>query len=178
VAAIYNAFMDTDAIEAAGLEPLAELQAQIDGIESREDLALAFGTQGLYAPFGGWVDVDSKQTDQYIFYMGYGGLGMGDRDYYLKDTEKNLELREKYLEMVATLLGEAGHEDPQAAAQRVFDLEKEMAKAHWDRAASRNRNITYNKLSRDLGSYAVRLEGFVGEFSAILSRQLEERRRA
>lgn len=124
VAAIYNAYMDTDAIEAAGLEPLAELQAQIDAIETREDLARAFGTQGLYAPFGGWVDVDSKQTDQYIFYLGYGGLGMGDRDYYLKDTEKNLELREKYLEMVASLLGEAGYDDPQAAAQSVFDLEK------------------------------------------------------
>lgn len=149
VAAIYNAYMDTDAIEITGLEPLAVLKAQIDAIETREDLARAFGTQGIYAPFGGWVDVDSKQTDQYIFYMGYGGLGMGDRDYYLQDTEQNLELREKYLDMVSTLLAEAGYEDPQATAQLVFDLEKEMARAHWDRAASRNRNITYNKMTRE-----------------------------
>ena len=149
IASIYNAYMDMEAIEARGLEPVQPYLAQIAAIETREDLARTFGENGFAAPFGGWVDVDSKQTDQYIFYMGYGGLGMGDRDYYLKDTDKNLELRAAYAEMLTTLLTEAGYDTPADAAQSIIALETEMAKAHWDRAASRDRNITYNKMDRE-----------------------------
>lgn len=149
VAAIYNAYIDTAAIEAAGLDVAEPYFDRINSISSREELAEVFGTNGYSAPFGGFVDIDSKQTDQYIFYFGYGGLGMGDRDYYLKDTEKNLELRAAYKEMVETLLSEAGYEDASVAADNIVALETEMARKHWDRAASRNRNLTYNKVDRD-----------------------------
>jgi len=107
-----------------------------------------FSTNGVPSPFGGFVDIDSKQTDQYIFYVNQGGLGMGDRDYYLVDSEKNLELRAAYVTMVTTLLTAAGFDDPAAAAASVLDLETSIAKAHWDRAIGRNRNLTYNKLSK------------------------------
>ncbi|MBR9833746.1 MAG: M13 family metallopeptidase [Alphaproteobacteria bacterium] len=147
VAAFYNAFMDEDAIEAAGLTHAQPFLDRIAAIETREDLADVFAANGFSAPVGGWVDVDSKQTDAYTFYLNQGGLGMGDRDYYLVDSERNLELRAAYKTMVSALLARAGYENADAAADSVIALETELAKAHWDRAAGRNRNLTYNKMT-------------------------------
>ena len=149
IASYYNAYMNTDAIEAAGLAPAEPMLARIKAASTREDLAVLFSENGVSSPIGGFVDVDSKQPDAYIFYVNQAGLGMGDRDYYLVDSEKNLELRAAYLKMLTFLLTEAGYADPAAAAQSVMALETDIAKAHWDRALGRNRNLTYNKLSKD-----------------------------
>ena len=149
VATIYNAYLDTDAIEARGLAPVQPYLDRIQAMETREDLANVFAANGFTVPVGGWVDVDSKQTDQYIFYITQAGLGMGDRDYYLVDNDKNTELRAAYRAMLSSLLGAAGYDDAEAAADKVIAVETEIAKAHWDRAAGRNRNLTYNKVTKD-----------------------------
>ena len=148
VATIYNAYLDTGAIEARGLAPAQPYLDRIQAMETREDLAKVFAANGFTAPVGGWVDVDSKQTDQYIFYITQAGLGMGDRDYYLVDNDKNTELRAAYKAMLSSLLAAAGYNDADAAANKVIALETEIAKAHWDRAAGRNRNLTYNKVTK------------------------------
>ena len=149
VATIYNAYLDTAAIEAKGLAPVQPYLDRIQAMETREDLANVFAANGFTVPVGGWVDVDSKQTDQYIFYITQAGLGMGDRDYYLVDNDKNTELRAAYRAMLSSLLGAAGYDDADAAADKVIAVETEIAKAHWDRAAGRNRNLTYNKVTKD-----------------------------
>ena len=148
VATIYNAYLDTGAIEARGLAPAQPYLDRIQAMETREDLAKVFAANGFTAPVGGWVDVDSKQTDQYIFYITQAGLGMGDRDYYLVDNDKNTELRAAYKAMLSSLLAAAGYDDADAAADQVIAVETEIAKAHWDRAAGRNRNLTYNKVTK------------------------------
>tara|TARA_R110000772_G_scaffold201690_2_gene312020 strand:- start:524 stop:2701 length:2178 start_codon:yes stop_codon:yes gene_type:complete len=148
VATIYNAYLDTGAIEARGLAPAQPYLDRIQAMETREDLANVFAANGFTVPVGGWVDVDSKQTDQYIFYITQAGLGMGDRDYYLVDNDKNAELRAAYKAMLSSLLAAAGYNDADAAANKVIALETEIAKAHWDRAAGRNRNLTYNKVTK------------------------------
>ncbi|MEO1045831.1 MAG: M13 family metallopeptidase [Pseudomonadota bacterium] len=148
IAAYYNTFMDVDAINAAGLAPVQGLMGTIMAIDSREDLAKAFGMTGLSAPLGGWVDVDSKQTDQYTFYVNQSGLGLPDRSYYLDDSERNQDIRKAYKEYLTFLLGKAGYEDPAAAAEAVYGLERQIAEQHWDRALGRNRNLTYNKVDR------------------------------
>ena len=149
VAGIYNAYLDTAAIEAKGLTPAQPFLDRIQAMETREDLAKVFAANGFTVPVGGWVDVDSKQTDQYIFYITQAGLGMGDRDYYLVDNDKNTELRAAYKVMLSSLLAAAGYDDADAAADKVIAVETEIAKAHWDRAAGRNRNLTYNKVTKD-----------------------------
>lgn len=149
VAVFYNAFVDTDAINAAGLVPVQAYLDRIQTIASREDLARVFAAPGYAAPVGGWVDIDSKDTDNYIFYVTQAGLGLPDRDMYLTDEGKNVETRVGYLNYLTILLGEAGYDDPAEAAARVMALETEIARAHWDRTVGRNRNLTYNKLSKD-----------------------------
>ncbi len=149
VAAFYNAYVDTDAIEAAGLAPVQPYLDRIVAIESKEDLASIMSTVGYSSPIAGWVDVDSKDTENYIFYVTQAGLGLPDRDMYLTDEGKNVETREGYLTYLTFLLEQAGYEDPADAAARVLALETEIAKAHWDRTVGRNRNLTYNKMSKD-----------------------------
>ena len=148
VAAFYNAYLDTAAIDAAGLAPAQPYLDRIKAAKTREDLAKLFGTPGFRSPVAGFVDIDSKQTDKYIFQVTQAGLGMPDRDYYLVDSEANLKVRAAYMQYLTFLLGKAGYADPTKAAQMVYDLEKAIATEHWDRAIGRNRNITYNKLSK------------------------------
>lgn len=149
VAAYYNAYVDADAIEAAGLAPAQPYLDRIQAIETKEDLVRLFAANGFSAPVGGWVDVDSMDTDNYIFYVTQAGLGLPDRDTYLTDEGKNAETRAGYVAYLTFLLEQAGYEDPADAASRVLALETEVAKAHWDRTVGRNRNLTYNKLTKD-----------------------------
>ena len=149
IAAIYNAYMDSDAIEAAGLAPAQPYLDRINAISSHEDLAEIFAAPGFTSPVGGFVGIDAKQPDQYIFQLNQSGLGVGDRDYYLKDDERSQGIRDAYLNYLTILLGEAGYENADSAAADVLALETRIATQHWDRAVGRDRNLTYNKVSKD-----------------------------
>ncbi|MEC7949243.1 MAG: M13 family metallopeptidase [Myxococcota bacterium] len=148
VAAFYNAYMDTDAIEAAGLAPAQRYLDRIAAIDSREALAACFAAPGFSSPFGGYVFVDDKAPDVNIMQFGLGGLGLPDRDYYLKDDASSVGLRTAYVAMMTALFAAAGDADPEGLAAQVMELETRLAGTHWDRALRRNPEITYNKLSR------------------------------
>ena len=163
VGAIYNAFMDTDTINAAGLAPTAPYFAEIDAIATLEDLVMVTSSVGYASPINGFVFVDDKDPETYIFQMALGGLGMPDRDYYLKDDEKSVELRAKYVALLTDLLGKAGYADPAAEAAKVMAFETEIAKLDWDRTLARNPEITYNKLTRE------EFAGLAGDFPAQLA---------
>ncbi|MBI1398561.1 M13 family metallopeptidase [Hyphomonas sp.] len=149
IGAIYNAFMNTDAINAAGLAPAQPYFDKIDAVANLDDLATLMATPGFASPVNGFVFVDDKDPETYIFQMALGGLGMPDRDYYLKDDEKSVELRARYVALLSNMLGKAGYADPAAEAAKVMAFETEIAKLDWDRTVSRNPEITYNKLTRE-----------------------------
>ncbi|MCP4804610.1 MAG: M13 family metallopeptidase [Proteobacteria bacterium] len=149
VSAFYNAFMDSDGIDAAGLTSAQPYLDRISAVETREDLAKLFVEPGYPAPFGGYVFADPKDPSDNIMNIGLSGLGMGDRDYYLNDDESSVEKRAAYVTMLTALFTELGEADPAATAAAVMELETELARTHWDRAVRRNPDLTYNKLSRD-----------------------------
>jgi len=149
IAAVYNTYMDVDAIEAAGLTHAQPFLDEIAAISSYEDLARAFGSSGFSSPVGGFVDLDSKQPDTYVFQVTQSGLGLPDRNYYLENNERNDAIRAAYRQYLTVLLGEAGYDDVGATADAVLALETRIAAEHWDRTVSRDRNLTYNKLTRD-----------------------------
>jgi putative endopeptidase len=149
VAAFYNAYMNSETIESAGLAPAQPYLDAIAAIESREALAKQFAAPGFSSPFGGYVFVDDKAPDVNIMQFGLSGLGLPDRDYYLNDDESSQGLRASYVGMLTRIFELAGDADPADRAARVMALETKIAATHWDRALSRNPEITYNKLSRD-----------------------------
>jgi putative endopeptidase len=146
----YNSYLDTVAIEATGLAPARPHLARIFGATSLDDLAMLWADPGLPSPVGGGVGVDAKQPDRHIANIGFGGLGLPDRDYYLDTTEKGRGIQAKYKEYLTFLLGEAGYQDPAAAAEAVYAFEERIARdVAWDRTVRRNRDLTYNLLTAD-----------------------------
>ncbi len=160
----YASFMDAAAIEKAGAAPLKPYLAKIAAINSQTDLARAFGDatrHGIDVPIGAGVQQDLKDNTVYAVYVGQGGLGLPDKDYYLKDDPKFAEARTKYVTYIADMMRMAGQPDPQGAAQRIYDLEKQIAQVHWDRAELRQvKRVTTRCLSRSLPPPCpLRLEG-------------------
>lgn len=146
----YRGFLDTDAIEAAGLAPAKPYLDRIAGAKSLDDLAMLWAEPGFASPISGGVGIDAKQPDRHIAQVGFGGIGLPDRDYYLDTSEKGLGLQAKYKAYLAFLLGEAGYADPAAMAEKVYAFEDANARTvQWDRAVRRNRDLTYNLLTAD-----------------------------
>ncbi|MFM6950517.1 MAG: M13 family metallopeptidase [Novosphingobium sp.] len=146
VAAVWKAFMDTDAIERAGLAPLKPTLDKINSAKTLDDLVGLFAMPGLASPIGIGVSPDAKNSAINALYAGQARLGLPDRDYYLVDSPKNREIVAKYKAYLTFILGEAGYADPAKTAEAVFQLETKMASANWDRALGRNRDLTYNKM--------------------------------
>jgi len=157
----YASFMDAPAIEAKGAAPLKPYLAKIAAIRTQTDLARAFGDatrNGMDVPIGAGVQQDLKDNTVYAVYLGQGGLGLPDRDYYLVDNPKFVETRAKYQDYVATMMRLAGQPDPAGAAQRIFDLEKAIAQVHWTRAEQRQVEKGYNP--EMVAALATKMPGF------------------
>lgn len=153
----YTAFMNVEAIEAAGLAPVKADLARINAVKTREEAARLMGdpTLGLESPIGGYVDVDVKDIENYIFYLTQSGLGMPNRSYYLDEGEKSETLRADYVTFLTKMLTEAGIENPSQKAKDVMAFETEMATVHWTPAKRRDRSLTYNKMTlTELQDYA------------------------
>lgn len=144
----YQAYVGQKAIDASGMNPARPWLNRIYEAEADRDIATLFGLPGFPAPVQAAVMVDDMQPDRYIVGLGVAGLGLPDRDYYLKTDEKSLALQEKYREYLAFILGQAGFADPADAAKAVYDLEHKFAELGWDRTIERNRDLTYNKVDR------------------------------
>ena len=150
IADIYQAFMNTEAVEAAGLTPLNSIRESIKQANSHEAIGELFGKMlsiGVSGPMVVWIGPDSKNTKEYIVNFYQYGLGLPDRDFYLADNPQFDGLRAAYLTYLTNVGSALGFEAPADRAQKIFDLEKSMATLHWTRVESRNRDKTYNKFT-------------------------------
>ena len=115
----YRAFVDTAAINAAGMAPAKPWLARIAAADSRVKLAELFAAPGIPSPLETYVSIDSLNPARNALYVSTGGMGLPDRDYYLVESERNLALRAKYKDYLAFLLGKAGYADPKGSAESV-----------------------------------------------------------
>jgi putative endopeptidase len=153
----YQSYIDTKAIEARGLDPAKADLARIASVASHEDLIKIVAGADFRAnlPVGMGVTLDQKRPNVYIVSIGQAGLGMPDRDYYLKQDAKFADTRAKYRVYVETLLKLGGYADPAKNADAIVAVEHKIAELHWPREKSRNRDLTYNPKSRaDLKAFA------------------------
>ena len=146
---LYAAFMDVDAIEAAGLEPIKADIAKIRSAQSHEDVGvlMADASLGLRTPIAPFIAVDLKDVKNYIVYLTQAGLGMPNRSYYLDEGEKSDDLRAGYISFLTTMLKEADVDQADMRAARLMALETDLARVHWTPTKRRNRSLTYNKRS-------------------------------
>lgn len=148
----FNSYMDVEKLNSLGYTPIAaDLQA-IAQVETHADVVERFAElakMGVSGPFGFYVYGDKKNPDYNALYMGQSGLSLPDRDYYLKDEEKFVEIRNEYKAYIKDILALVDYEKAEAAADAILELETKIAQAHWSRVQSRDAEATYNPKSTD-----------------------------
>jgi len=146
----YRAYLDSAAIERLGLAPARPALEAIAAARTPADVARLMGRPdlALQSPLRVGMTTDQKNPDRYIVSITQSGLGMPERDYYLKDEAVYAGLRDRYRAHIERMLQLAGDEDAAAQAQSVLDLEVSIAKLHWPIAKRRDRDLTYNLRTR------------------------------
>ena len=148
---LYASFMDEAAADAAGVRPLQPTLAGIRAAATRPALAGEMGRLmriGVASPFRFGVTQDDRNPDAYIVQARQGGLGLPDRDYYLKPDKAMADARAAYQAYLAKLLALAGEADGEARAQAVVAFETGVAQVQWTRIDSRDAEKTYNVWTR------------------------------
>jgi putative endopeptidase len=158
---LYDAFEDANEIEARGLDPVKKDLAYLAHLKTHADVARAMGSVplSLPGPFNVGVIVDKKDTNAYVIGIGQGGLGLPDRDYYLRDDKDLAATRDAYKKYLTDMLTLAGEKNAAARADKIFGLETEIAKVSWTRADRRNATKIYNPMT------FAELKKFAPEFS-------------
>jgi len=169
---LYAGYMDQATAERTGPAALQAELARIDAIRDRGALVDYFGrTQRLFvvappgienfgaaAPLVASVYADAKHPDMNVLHVDQFGLGMPDRDYFLKEEGRFAEVRAKYEEYVRDLLTLDGRPNAAASAKQVLALEKRLARAQWTNVELRDSEKTYNPM--DLAAAAKLAPGF------------------
>ncbi|HKP92603.1 MAG TPA: M13 family metallopeptidase, partial [Chthoniobacterales bacterium] len=148
VGAFYKSFMDEAAVEKAGATPLKTKLSEVESAKSREALAAMMGRQNSDfhgGIFGVFVDVDLKGPKHYAVYLGQAGLGLPDRDYYLKPDFA--AKKEKYQAYATQLLRLLNWPDADKRGKEVVDFETKIAEASWTKTQQRDPVATYNAMS-------------------------------
>jgi putative endopeptidase len=142
--------MDEAKLESLGAKPIAPQMRAIDAIKSKRELPAViaqFNEVGITAPYVVGIGQDAKDPTHYIPTLFQSGLGLPDRDYYLKDDDAKLkDTRMKYVAHIAKVLSLANVPNADAAAQQVLTLETRLATAQWTRVENRDPVKTYNKV--------------------------------
>jgi putative endopeptidase len=180
LADLYGSFMNEERIEALGLKPLQGEFAAIDAIKDMNAIAATIAHMnaiGAGAPYGLGVNLDARNSTQYAVTLFQSGLGLPDRDYYLKDDAKLKDARAGYRTHIEKMLSMAGDGKAAASAAAILNLETSLAKIQWTRVEERDPIKTYNKtavseLSALMPGYDwpryVRSAGIEGKVDAVI----------
>ena len=145
----YAAYLDTATVEARGLSPI---RPWLDKIRRTDKAAMPAlmaeaDRNGVGHLFGGYVGQDDKNPDVYIYSLYQGGIGMPDRDYYLKEGERFAKLRADYVKHLENVLTLAGESNAAARAAALYAFERQIADVHWDKNDSSDATKVYNKMT-------------------------------
>jgi len=155
----YASFMDEAKLEQLGITPLNGELAKIAALKDKSELPALLahlGKIGVNVPYDFGIHQDNKDSTKYVADIYQSGLGMPDRDYYLKaDDAKLADAKAKYLTHVEKTLALAGDKNAAANAKAIVDFETELAKVQWTKVELRDPIKAYNKVPlADMGKVA------------------------
>ena len=177
---LYGSFMDADRAELLGLQPISEVLAAARAVSSVSELLEALGRLewlGLGGLYRLSVDTDPGDPGRYLVFFEQAGISLPDESYYRQ--ERFAGVRDAFAGHVRRMLELAGLPEADLAARRVLALETAVARHHWDKVASRDREKTYNlytwadALSEgpDLRGWLAVMDAPAGAFDEIVLRQ-------
>ncbi len=158
---LFASFSNEAALNTLGAKPLSPTLARIDAIGTPAELARVIGelsVMGLPGPVGGFIDADAGDPNKVALYLFQGGTALPDRDFYLLDDPKFVDIRAKYAAYLEKIFTLAGRPEPAASAKAVVELETALAKIQWTNVESRDAVKTYNKMV--LANLATDMPGF------------------
>jgi putative endopeptidase len=157
----YNAYMDTAAIDKAGLAPVLPLLKEAEALKTPHDIVALLGRwQGrVDTPLAFYVEPDRKNPAIYAPYVTQAGLGLPNRDFFLKDTPAFKKDREAYVAYLGKLLALSGDAKSAQHAPLVMDLEMKLAAAQWSSEQNRDAEKTFNpKSAKELAAIAPQID--------------------
>ena len=146
----FASYMDEARLEQLGLAPLKADLDQVAGLTDKNQIPALIGRfnrRGVGAPYSFQIHQDNRDSTRYVADMGQDGLGLPDRDYYLKKSDRKLaDTLAKYQQHVQRMLALAGDSNAAANARAIVALETELARVQWDKVAMRDPVKAYNKV--------------------------------
>jgi predicted metalloendopeptidase len=153
IADLYTSFMDEKARDAAGFKPLQSDLARVAAVKDKKDLPALFAylqRSGISTPFSANVSPDAQDPEHYTITINQSGLGLPDRDYYLKDDDAKLKaVRAKYQQHIETMLAMNGDKNAASHAADIVNIEISLASAQWTRVQMRDPVKSYNRVEFD-----------------------------
>lgn len=149
IADLYNSFLDEKRIENLDIAPLKREFSRINTTVQKADLPILMAQLarlGVALPLQGFVGQDARDSSRYTVYLSQGGLGLPDRDYYLKKDDAKMQgYRDAYLQHIEKMLTMSGDAEASKNAAAIFAFETQLATNQWSRVENRNPVKTYNK---------------------------------
>ena len=145
---LYKQGLDSTRLNAEGAAPIKKYLDELYAVADKKALASYLGKLNLVGEggfFGGYVEADLMDSKTQVFYIGQGGLGMGDRDYYVDPA--NAGLRKGYEAMLCKLFGLAGMDNPAQRAANAASIEDKLAEFSWTSVQNRDIAKIYNPMS-------------------------------
>ncbi|WP_394781149.1 M13 family metallopeptidase [Undibacterium sp.] len=162
IADLFNSFMDEHRADTLDAKPLHAEFARIDKLNNKNQLPALMAQLaklGVSVPLQTGINQDARNSTSYAVYVNQSGLGLPDRDYYLKDDDAKLKgFRDAYLVHMKKMLEMNGQPNAEKTATSILALETELAKIQWTKVENRNPIKTYNKT--DVASLSQLLPGF------------------
>ncbi len=148
---LYKMALDSTTRNELGAKPIMDDIARIQAVTTKDELwhlLSKMSLEGIGTGFyGSGVEADLANSDMQVLYLGQGGLGMGDRDYYLK--EENAALKEGYQQFLVKILNLCGIENAEDIAAKTMEVENNIAEYSWTREQNRNMTAIYNPMSSE-----------------------------
>ena len=166
---LYRSYLDIETRDALGMRPLIPELARIDAILNNNELAVYFASaikRNMDVPLGFGQLADFKDPTRYSIGLFSGGLGLPDREYYLKEDAISVELRQKYVAHIEAIFNLAGINNAASAAKKIMELETRLAEQNMPKEEARNWTKNYNAVSlNDLPSLMPNFnwEGYLSE---------------
>lgn len=151
IADMYSSYMNESQIEQLGLSPIRTEMDKIDSITDKNQIPeiIAYLNQlDVYVPFVVYIHQDARDSTKMIVDLQQDGLGLPDRDYYLKFNDKKLmSIKDKYTNHIKNMLTLIGDKSPNKNAKDIVKFETKLAKIQWTKVENRNPIKTYNKVT-------------------------------
>lgn len=148
----YNLAMDSAKADAQGISMIKSDIGRISSISSKEDLIVCMAemtAKGVDNVFGFYVSRDLKNSSKNVLYLSQSGLGLPDRDYYLKSDERNVSIRKSYVEHMTNMFNLLSFTESAKIAESILSLETKIANISMSRVEMRDEEKTYNPKSLD-----------------------------